>query len=67
MKLNEIDWATITSAQACRLLAPAQRAEQAAAARWDASDTNADWAAWKKAADLEEGLLVFVKCGERPE
>lgn len=66
MKLEAINWAEITQAQAGRLLGAARQREQAAARKWDASDSDEDKAAWDVALELEENLLVFARCGERP-
>lgn len=67
MKLTEVNMQTVSLAQAKRLLGPANRAEQAAAARWDKSDSAEDKAAWDAALKLEEDLRVFVYAGERPK
>ena len=67
MRLDQINWHTITQTQARRLISAARSCEQAAARKWDASDSTDDEAAWKAALDLEENLRVFAICGEKPE
>lgn len=68
MKLDAIDWATITPAQAGRLLGPARQREQAAGRRWaNGGYTDEDLAVWDAALKLDEDLLVFARCGERPQ
>lgn len=67
MKLNAIDWKTITRAQALRLLGPANRAEHLAAARFEISGSPEDEAAMLAAFEVWENLQVFVYAGVRPQ
>lgn len=66
MHLADIDWATLTQAQAKRLVGPADRAEQAAAKRFNGSDAPGIEAVWREAYDLWEDLQVYAICGEKP-
>lgn len=65
MTLADIDWTTITKAQASRLLGPAKHHEQSLALKWNLDEAKYE-IAWKAAMDLEEDLLVFVRCGLKP-
>lgn len=67
MRLDAIDWRTITRAQAARLIGAADQREKAAAARFNDSGAAADETAWLVAFTLWEDLRVFAICGERPE
>lgn len=62
-----IDWSTLTQAAASRMIAGADRAEQAAAKRFNTSGSKEDEAAWRLAFDRWENLRVFAICGERPD
>ena len=61
-----IDWSTLTRAQASKRIGAADRAERVAAARWNASGTDEDEAAWAEAFKLWEDLRVYAICGEKP-
>jgi hypothetical protein len=63
----QVDWSTITQAEARRLVGAASLAEKRAAERWDADESVETQAAWDAAFKLWEDLRVFALCGERPE
>lgn len=60
-----VDWSVLTQAQARRLVGPASRAEQAAAAKVN-DGGDAEEAAWLVAFTLWEDLRVYAICGEKP-
>lgn len=66
MRLADIDWRTISQAQASRLIGAADNAEKTAAQRFNASGSDEDEAAWRVAFDRWENLRVLAICGERP-
>lgn len=63
----QVDWNTLTEAKARRLVGAANLAEQRAAARFNASGTDSDEAAWLAAFTLWEDLRVYALCGEKPQ
>lgn len=62
-----LNWSKLTREQARRLIGAASRAEQAAGARFNASGSEADEAAWMEAFTMWEDLRVYAICGEKPE
>ncbi len=65
-QLDAFNWETLTQAQARRMVAPAARREQAAAAIFNAQGSKAAYKVWIRAANLEEDLRVFAITGEKP-
>ncbi len=66
MKLDQIDWAVITPAQAGKLLGAARNRENAALDRFRKSDTDEDLDAAMAAYQTYENLQVLHLTGERP-
>lgn len=64
MKLDDLDWSTITEAQARRLLGPARRREQAVGRKFEAGLVTED--VFIAAMLVEENLRVFSLTGLRP-
>jgi hypothetical protein len=63
MRLDQLDWDTMTKRQASCLRVHATRREQALAARFNETGNPIDEANWRIAAELEEDLLVFSIIG----
>ncbi len=61
-----LNWPKLTQAQAKRLTGAASRNEQTAAARFNASGSEADETAWREAFQIWEDLRVYAICGVKP-
>jgi hypothetical protein len=64
MKLDTLDWATITRAQAKRLRVAAAARERAVTARFERGEASVD--EYRSAMKLEEDLHVYAVCGAKP-
>jgi len=64
MRLDAIDWATLTRPQASRLIAAADARERALAKRFNAGEI--EESEWLPALKLWEDLRVYALCGEKP-
>ena len=62
-----IDWTTITTDQAKRLVGVARRAENIATERARHDDSDASLEAMMSAYTVWENLQVFILTGERPD
>lgn len=59
-----LDWRTLTRAQAAKLVSPANQREQRMAKAYDRGEITED--EWWSAFKLWEDLRVYVICGEKP-
>jgi hypothetical protein len=65
MKLDAIDWNTLTVTQAKRMLGSASRREQIMADKFNRDECSE--AEWLAAYQTWEDLRVFVLAGEKPD